>query len=244
MRKIIIFDLDNTFYNYENSHSAALKAVFSSQKEFGDYEKFYIKYEQTKKKVQKRLPGNPSRHSKLIYFKDLFYEKIDLQKIYELESIYWDSFITSTEIDKDSVNLLSNEKGIDDLYYLFTNQNTNVQLKKINSWGLNFFDLVITSEETGFEKPNQNFFNYADSFVMESAKKENSQVFSIGDDYKNDIKFWQDKYKSRSYLIDNNISESQFISGSFIDSTGQTFSTDKELVKTSFKFAIKDIFKS
>ena len=55
MRKIIIFDLDNTFYNYENSHNAGLKAVFSSQKEFDDYEKFFIKYEQTKKKVQKRL---------------------------------------------------------------------------------------------------------------------------------------------------------------------------------------------
>ena len=64
------------------------------------------------KKGSKKAPHNPSRHSKLIYFKDLYYEKIDLQKIYELESIYWDSFIASTEIDKDSVNLLSNEKEL------------------------------------------------------------------------------------------------------------------------------------
>ena len=68
MRKIIIFDLDNTFYNYQNSHSSALKAVFSFQNEFDDYKEFYIKYEEAKKKVQKRLPDNPSRHSKLIYF--------------------------------------------------------------------------------------------------------------------------------------------------------------------------------
>ena len=244
MRKIIIFDLDNTFYNYQNSHSSALRAVFSFQNEFDDYKEFFIKYEETKKKVQKRLPHNPSRHSKLIYFKDLYYEKIDLQKIYELESIYWDSFIDSTEIDKDSVNLLSNEKGASDLYYLFTNQNTNIQLKKINSWGLNFFDLVITSEEVGFEKPYQNFFNYADSFVMDSVKKKDSELFSIGDDYKNDIKFWQDKYKSHSYLIDNDSSKSQLIADSFTDSTGKSFTTDKKIVKTTFKFAIKEIFKS
>ena len=37
MRKIIIFDLDNTFYNYQNSHSSALRAVFSFQNEFDDY---------------------------------------------------------------------------------------------------------------------------------------------------------------------------------------------------------------
>ena len=241
MRKIIIFDLDNTFYNYENSHNAGLKAVFSSQKEFDDYEKFFIKYEETKKKVQKRLLGNPSRHSKLIYFKDLFHEKIDLQKIYDLESVYWESFIDSTEIDKETVNLLSNKKRNSDLYYLFTNQNTNIQLKKINSWGLDFFDLVITSEEVGFEKPDYNFFNYADNFVVDYTKKKNSQVYSIGDDYRNDIKFWQDKYSSNSYLIDNNLSESKFISGSFTDSTGESFTTNKEIVKTTFKLAIKDI---
>ena len=40
MRKIIIFDLDNTFYNYQNSHSSALRAVFSFQNEFDDYKEF------------------------------------------------------------------------------------------------------------------------------------------------------------------------------------------------------------
>ena len=46
MRKIIIFDLDNTFYNYQNSHSSALRAVFSFQNEFDDYKEFFIKYEE------------------------------------------------------------------------------------------------------------------------------------------------------------------------------------------------------
>ena len=106
--------------------------------------------------------------------------------------------------------------------------------------GFRFFDLVITSEEVGFEKPNHNFFNYADNFVMDT-KRKILQLFSIGDDYKNDIKFWQDKYKSHSYLIDNDSSESKFISDSFTDSTGQSFTTNKKIVKTTFKLAIKDI---
>ena len=34
MNKVIIFDLDNTFYDYEKSHLLALRAVFKSQKYF------------------------------------------------------------------------------------------------------------------------------------------------------------------------------------------------------------------
>ena len=66
MNKVIIFDLDNTFYEYEKSHLLALRAVFTSQNYFDSYEEFIKGYEKTKHKVQARLVDNPSRHSKLI----------------------------------------------------------------------------------------------------------------------------------------------------------------------------------
>jgi len=242
MNKVIIFDLDNTFYEYEKSHLLALRAVFTSQNYFDSYEEFIKGYEKTKHKVQARLVDNPSRHSKLIYFKDLFNEKIDLKKIHDLEITYWDVFIKSTKIDKGSIKLLINRKESKDFYFLFTNQNTNIQLKKINSWGLNFFDLVITSEEVGFEKPNKKFYDYADSYVAEKVKKMDTKIYVVGDDYRNDIKFWQNKYNARSYLIDNKKLEPLSSNTSVTDSTGESFDVEKEIIQSSFPKAIEDIF--
>ena len=31
-KKLIIFDLDNTFYEYQSSHASALKTVYKNQK--------------------------------------------------------------------------------------------------------------------------------------------------------------------------------------------------------------------
>ncbi len=242
MNKVIIFDLDNTFYDYEHSHLLALRSVFTSQNYFVSYEEFIKEYEKTKHTVQARLVDNPSRHSKLIYFKDLFNEKIDLKKIHDLEIIYWNVFIKSTEIDKESIKLLINRKESKDFYFLFTNQNTNIQLKKINSWGLNFFDLVITSEEVGFEKPNKQFFDYADNYVSERVEKMDSKIYAVGDDYRNDIKFWQNKYNAKSYLIDNKKLEPSLSTTSVTDSTGESFDIGKEIIHSSFSKAIEDIF--
>ena len=55
MKKLIIFDLDNTFYDYEKSHNHALLAVFNYQKYFLKFDDFLSEYEIHKKAVHERL---------------------------------------------------------------------------------------------------------------------------------------------------------------------------------------------
>ena len=43
MKKLIIFDLDNTFYNYQPTHEEALNAVFKIQNQY-DRKEFIEKY--------------------------------------------------------------------------------------------------------------------------------------------------------------------------------------------------------
>ena len=102
MKNIIIFDLDNTFYNYEESHSAGLINVFINQSIYENENEFKEFYEQAKKRVQDRINLSPSRHSKLLYFKEMFYGEMDLKKIVELELLYWKSFIERTKINQAS----------------------------------------------------------------------------------------------------------------------------------------------
>ena len=62
------------------------------------------------KAVHERLKNNPSKHSKLLYFKDLFYEKLNMEEVVVLENTYWNEFINSTTINKNIVRLLSEKR--------------------------------------------------------------------------------------------------------------------------------------
>ena len=69
-----------------------------------------------------------------------------------------------------------------------------------------------------------------------------TKIYAVGDDYRNDIKFWQNKYNARSYLIDNKKLESLSSNTSITDSTGESFHVEKEIIQSSFPKAIEDIF--
>ena len=53
MKKIIIFDLDNTFYEYQSTNIKALNSVFSSQDIFDTFEKFFEQYMNARAFVKK-----------------------------------------------------------------------------------------------------------------------------------------------------------------------------------------------
>ena len=44
MNKLVIFDLDNTFYSYEPTHEKALDRVYNSQTIFKSYDLFIKNY--------------------------------------------------------------------------------------------------------------------------------------------------------------------------------------------------------
>ena len=226
MNKLIIFDLDNTFYSYEPTHEKALDSVYKSQTIFKSYDLFIENYNIAKEKIHHRLFSNPSRHSKLLYFKEMFNEILSHNEILILENLYWETFITIADIKIEGVNSLKNLKNINDKYILCTNQNTNVQLKKIHSWNLDMFDRVITSEEVGYEKPAIEFFNYVENF-FEDIEINEYKIYAIGDSYENDIQYWQEGYNASSYLIENDLEE---------------FISNNKLFNTNFDKAIKHLF--
>ena len=212
MKKLITFDLDNTFYNYEPTHQKALVSVFENQNFFKDKSLFNHEYEKSKNIVQNRLISSPSKHSKLLYFKEMFEGILTLSEISLLEEIYWNSFIQYADISKDVVNRLYESKQNADIYVLCTNQNTQIQLNKISSWGLDLFDFVITSEEVGYEKPNKLFFNYVEE-KLQKIDVSSFKVYALGDDLENDIKYWKENYAASSFLIDNSIESFENING-------------------------------
>ena len=100
-----------------------------------------------------------------------------------------------------SLETKKNEKYV---YFLFTNQNLNTQLKKITEWELNFFDKITTSEEVGYEKPHVNFFNLVSSDISQYVN-DGYKIYALGDDYDNDINYWTTNYGAEGYLINNKL---------------------------------------
>jgi FMN phosphatase YigB (HAD superfamily) len=137
---------------------------------------------------------------------------LTLSEISLLEEIYWNSFIQYADISKDVVNRLYESKQNGDIYVLCTNQNAQIQLNKISSWGLDLFDFVITSEEIGYEKPNKLFFNYVEK-KLQKIDLSSFKVYALGDDLENDIKYWKENYGASSFLIDNSIESFENING-------------------------------
>ena len=69
MKKIIIFDLDNTFYEYQSTNIKALNSVFSSQDIFDTFEKFFEQYMNARAFVKKNFRDSTSINNRGKYFK-------------------------------------------------------------------------------------------------------------------------------------------------------------------------------
>ena len=221
MKNLLILDLDNTFYKYDQSHTSGLKSVFAKQNIYNSYDDFILAYKDIKSSVHQEIPNSPSKHSKLIYFKKLFFNQMDYSRILNLESTYWDNFIKNADLQKKGIKILLDNKNKNNSYVLFTNQNLNTQLKKIHAWKLNFFDHIITSEEAGYEKPSSNFFKFVSPTIKDLLEDER-KIYALGDSFENDIEYWINNFDATGYLIDNNLTSikksSNYIEASFNNS--------------------------
>ena len=200
--------------------------MFEEQNQYDEWSLFSENYNLAKNTIHNRIGNNPSKHSKLLYFKEMFEEFLTFEAILNYEKLYWENFISFADISEKDRNILNNKKDKNDIFILCTNQNTNIQLKKINFWNLDMFDFVITSEEVGYEKPNIEFYKYVTK-IIKKLEISDFNFFAVGDDYENDIKFWIKNYDAKAYLVDN---------------SNKNFIEEKEFIKTNFQMAIEDIF--
>jgi FMN phosphatase YigB (HAD superfamily) len=204
LKKIIIFDLDNTFYDYQPANTKALKAVFSSLEIFDTFEKFLEEYLVARDVVKKNFRDSTTINNRALYFKILLmkinYSDLSYAKV--LEKIYWDSFIEAANINVKVINYLKTKKNDYIKYHLYTNLNTEIQLKKINKWKLNFFDKIVTSEEAGYEKPHPKFIKHVKA-DLDLLFQNGFKFYAIGDVVENDLKPWKELYNATTFLINS-----------------------------------------
>jgi len=195
MINAVIFDFDNTLYDYDLCNKSALDILF---RELSN--DFNIKIDiirETYNLINKNIKASnntANKFNKIIYIKQLLEGlNIPLKFIEKYFNIYDIEFINQFKI-YDNV--------LDVIQYLTELKNNNINIKigilsnnifyqqydKIANSGLmDFIDVIQTTDECGEEKPNINAYLNIIHKLRKSTGLENPYIAYIGDNYDHDI---------------------------------------------------------
>ncbi len=186
--RTVLLDLDNTCYQYNPCHEAALRATQAEiEKILGTLPNFPDLYNEAQQKVKSRIPTQAASHSRILYFQALFESvgRTDSQKyILALENVYWSTFISAMKKTEGLDDFLAECRKNGTTVVVVSDLTTAVQCAKISALDIaDKIDYLVTSEEAGADKPNQAPFLIA----LEKARGTRSTALVIGDSLEKDI---------------------------------------------------------
>ena len=187
----VLFDTDNTLYDYLPANKAAEKAACKKAENLlGINSKtFYEYFYKARSEVKKNISHTASGHSRLLYFQrmiELLGFKAQLLLALDLEQTFWRTFLVNSSLFSGVSEslLLLRKKNIP--IGIVTDLTAHIQLRKLTYFGLeDTFDAVVTSEEIGHDKPDERNFIY---ILKKLGLDQNCVFWMIGDDSKADIK--------------------------------------------------------
>ena len=185
----ILFDIDNTFYSYEEPHKVALEAVKDkTMKTFSiESNKFDEAFFEARSSVKRRLANVASSHSRLLYMQktlEILGLGSQILNVLDLEQTYWRVFLRNAELFENVKELLDDIRLLDIPTAVVTDLTAQIQFRKMVYFGLDqYFDFIVTSEEAGKEKPDKEPFKIA----LQKINPVGSCVWMIGDHPDKDI---------------------------------------------------------
>ena len=195
--ELVIFDLDNTLYDYEIANASGQAALISFlSKHLGKSELEVSRvWEESRDRVKGRLVSTASSHSRLLYIRELLVQlNIHTNAAFalECEQVFWREYLKKTQLFPGVEELLSVLRLAKTRLILVTDFSSRIQLRKLAWLGLDkAFEVIITSEEAGGDKKT----GLPEAFLRELVSPVN-ETWSIGDkdwDYffSNDSKFFK-----------------------------------------------------
>ena len=198
----VIFDLDNTLYPYEPAHRAAINAVKEkSTKIFSVSEENFDKaFAEAQKQTKECLGNTASSHSRLLYFQrmlELMGLGTQILTALDFEQTYWRTFLANAILFDEVKEFLDDLRLLDIPKAIVTDLTAQIQFRKIIYFGLDHsFDYIVTSEETGCDKPDSASFK----LCLEKLHLKGSSIWMIGDDLEKDIQGARDSINAITLL--------------------------------------------
>jgi len=196
MIKAVIYDLDNTLYDFHTPNKEAVKLLAEKASVMLDVtEKEFLKafndvYDEYKIELARRL-GEPegsefsSNHERSIRMQRTLrrLKKPIYPYTLELYHIYWDYLLSHLVPEEGIEDTLKALKAKGYILGVGTNMSSPIQYEKVERLGLGpYFDFVIASDETVYDKPDKRFFD----LLLEVSGCQPQECVFIGDNLRLD----------------------------------------------------------
>jgi putative hydrolase of the HAD superfamily len=186
----VFFDLDDTLYSYPECNEAGKAAAWGAANDRG-YElsraAFDDLYMEGRREVKRELAGTASAHERFLYFKRALEIHTGTHRSRDalaLGEAYWGTYVEEMELFEGVRETLAELQAAGVDVAVVSNLTTRIQMEKIDALGIEeHVDLVLTSEETGREKPA------SDMFTLPLAKLDRrpSETVMVGDAVEADV---------------------------------------------------------
>ena len=156
--ELVIFDLDNTLYDYESANTAGEDALMNFVQENLKipHSEIINLFNESRKKVKEILGVTAASHSRLMYIREfLTSNSISIHATFalECEQVFWSSYMDKMVLFEGVEEFVNRLRLSRTKLVLVTDLSTQIQIRKLAWLGLDkTFELMITSEEAGGDK--------------------------------------------------------------------------------------------
>jgi len=185
----VLLDLDNTLYPYAPSHANGMKAARHLAQDAlgistGDFDRCFA---DARTEIKARLHGTGAAHHRLLYFQRTL-ERAGLatrpMEARQLEQAYWSAYIDSIELFPGVIDFLDDLRLFDVPVVIVTDLTADIQFRKLIALDLHrHLDWLVSSEESGHEKPHPASFELA----LAKLGGVEGPVWMIGDNHDCDL---------------------------------------------------------
>jgi len=213
--KNIIFDLDDTLYDFKSLEPQAYSQAldFSATQLDVPRKSFTAALVAGKLRIKKQLGnGVASSHNRALYFQAML-EELGFQPLtfaIEMDKCYWDFIIQNMKLRSGVLDSLNWLRGMKIKIAICTDLTAIIQHRKLKALGIeNYVDVIVTSEEAGAEKPAPAIFE----LCLQKLHAKPEESLMLGDSLEKDIygaenigikSIWfSDQQRKGSYSIHN-----------------------------------------
>lgn len=188
MLKGVIFDLDDTLYDYQTANKIAEDYILMYMADQYQLDNKVVKeaVNHGKRMTKQLLTEGAAQHSRLLYYQHALevLEVNPVGKAWRLECLFWDKFLDRIELYSGVKDVLDWLKEKNIKIGICTDLTAGIQHQKLIKLGLDkYVDALVTSEEIGYEKPDKRMFQQ----VLDKLKLEKNDVVMVGDSWDKDV---------------------------------------------------------
>lgn len=185
---MVIFDLDNTLYDYDMCDNIAEQKVESIavEKMNISQDQFSGLYKQAKRDVKNKLGEVAASHNRFLYMQRFceLVESSPFDYAMELYNAYWDAVLKNMRLFPYVIPLFNSLRNGNIKIGILTDLTAQIQYRKIKQLGIEeYVGYIVTSEEVGEEKPSIKMFQS----ILQKSGFRIDEVLMIGDSQDRDI---------------------------------------------------------